>query len=90
MVLHPDVARSEFLVSLLSEKGSLEAADVAMAATHGDAASVELITTAGRVVVGVIGAAAMVTDELFGPSRLVHWLAAGAPNSDAHAIAAAE
>ena len=42
--------RSEFLAALLEEKGSLEAADVAMAATHGDAASVELITTAGRVV----------------------------------------
>jgi len=141
--------RSEFLAALLEEKGSLQAADVARAATHGDAASVELITNAGRVVglvlagivsffnpsltvigggvagagdlllatiresvyrrslplatrdlvlqrstlgelVGVIGAAAMVTDELFAPNRLVHWLAAGAPSSDAHAIAAVD
>ena len=42
--------RSEFLAALLEEKGALEAADVARAATHGDAASVELITNAGRVV----------------------------------------
>ena len=46
-------------------------------------------STLGELV-GVIGAAAMVTDELFAPNRLVHWLAAGAPGSDAHAIAAAD
>jgi hypothetical protein len=46
-------------------------------------------STLGELV-GVIGAAAIVTDELFAPIRLVHWLAAGAPNSEAHAIAAAE
>lgn len=46
-------------------------------------------STLGELV-GVIGAAAMVTDELFAPNRLVHWLAAGAPSSDAHAIAAAD
>jgi glucokinase-like ROK family protein len=36
---------------------------------------------------GVVGAAAMVTDELFAPRRLVHWLADGAPNDQIHTAA---
>jgi glucokinase-like ROK family protein len=131
--------RSRFLATLLEEKGSLEALDVARAATHGDPTSVELVTSAGRLVgrvvagivnffnpslvvigggvagtgdlllatiresvyrrslplatrdltvkrstlgglAGVVGAAAMVTDELFAPQRLSQWLEAGAPS----------
>lgn len=130
--------RSQFLAAALDEKGSLDASDVARAAAHGDAASVELITNAGRrvgrmlagvvnffnpslIVIGggvagagdlllatiresvyrrslplatrdlvvkrstleglggVIGAATMVTDELFAPQRLAQWLDAGTP-----------
>jgi glucokinase-like ROK family protein len=130
--------RSPILARLLQEKGSLDARDVALAAAHGDALSVELLANAGRLVGrilagivnffnpslivvgggvaatgdlvlatiresvyrrslplatrdlvvksspleglgGVIGAAAMVTDELFAPKRLVHWLADGNP-----------
>jgi glucokinase-like ROK family protein len=138
--------RSRFLATLLEEKGSLEALDVARAATHGDPASVELVTTAGRLVgrvvagivnffnpslvvigggvsgtgdlllatiresvyrrslplatrdltvmrstlgglAGVIGAAAMVTDEIFAPQRLAQWLETGAPSGPALAAA---
>jgi glucokinase-like ROK family protein len=130
--------RSALLAQRLEEKGFLEAKDVAHGATHGDPASVELVTTAGRLVgrtlagivnffnpslivigggvagagdillasiregvyrrslplatrdlavqrstlaghAGVIGAAAMVTDEIFAPRRLAKWLDAGSP-----------
>jgi glucokinase-like ROK family protein len=130
--------RSALLAKLLAEKGSLEAADVAFAASHGDAPANELIQNAGRLVgstlagivnffnpslvvigggvagsgdlllatirqgvyqrslplatrdmlvkrstlgglAGVVGAATMVTDELFAPQRLGRWLAAGTP-----------
>jgi glucokinase-like ROK family protein len=126
--------RSTHLAKVLEEEGSVQAADVAMAASHGDAAATELITNAGRLIgstlagivnffnpslvvigggvagsgdlllatiresvyrrslplatrdllvtrsslrelAGVTGAAAMVTDELFAPPRLVHRLA---------------
>src|SRR5215213_3792128 len=129
--------RSPFLATLLAEQGSLEAPDVVRAASHGDAASVELLTNAGRLVgsmlagivnffnpsivvigggvsgagdqllatiresvyrrslplatrdllvkrstlgdlAGVVGAAVMVTDELFAPRRVATWLASGA------------
>jgi glucokinase-like ROK family protein len=42
--------RSEVLRALLEEKGFLDAADVATASKHGDPASIELITEAGRLV----------------------------------------
>ena len=42
--------RSEILRALLEEKGFLDAADVATASKHGDPASIELITEAGRLV----------------------------------------
>jgi glucokinase-like ROK family protein len=126
--------RSPHLARVLEEEGAVEATDVAVAASHGDAAAIELITNAGRLVgstlagivnffnpslvaigggvagsgdlllatiresvyrrslplatrdllitrsslrdlAGVTGAAAMVTDELFAPPRLVHRLA---------------
>ena len=130
--------RSPILAGILEQKGSLEALDVARAATHGDATSVELLTQAGRLVgqtlagivnffnpslvvigggvagsgdlllatiretvyrrslplatrdlvvnrsllgdlAGVIGAATMVTNELFAPENLGQWLEAGSP-----------
>ncbi len=130
--------RSPFLRAVLDERGLLDASDVARAASHGDAASVELIASAGRYVggvvasivnffnpslvvigggvaragdpllasiretvyrrslplatrnlgvhrtrlegqEGVIGAAAMVTDELFAPDFLARWLDSGTP-----------
>ena len=130
--------RSPFLAQVLEDRGALTAQDVSHAATHGDQASVELVTSAGRQVgrtvasivnffnpslivigggvagagdvllaairesvyrrslplatrdlavqrstlgghAGVIGAAALVTDELFAPRRLAKWLDAGAP-----------
>ncbi len=130
--------RSPFLATLLAEKGSLEARDVAHAAMHGDTASIELITNAGRLIggtlagivnffnpslvvigggvagsgdlllaairqsvyrrslplatrelvvkrsmldgrSGVIGAAAVVADELFAHRQLARWLGAGTP-----------
>ncbi len=126
--------RSTHLARVLEEQGSVQAVDVATAASHGDAAATELITNAGRLIgstlagivnffnpslvvigggvagagdlllatiresvyrrslplatrdllvtrsslrelAGVTGAAAMVTDELFAPPRLVHRLA---------------
>jgi glucokinase-like ROK family protein len=126
--------RSPHLAKVLEEVGAVEATDVAVAASHGDASAIELITNAGRLVgstlagivnffnpslvvigggvagsgdlllatiresvyrrslplatrdllitrsslrdlAGVTGAAAMVTDELFAPPRLVHRLA---------------
>ena len=126
--------RSPHLAKVLEDKGAVEARDVAVAASHGDVASIELITNAGRLVgsmlagivnffnpslvvigggvagsgdlllatiresvyrrslplatrdllitrsslrdlAGVTGAAAMVTDQLFAPPRLVHRLA---------------
>jgi predicted NBD/HSP70 family sugar kinase len=42
--------RSPLLAQRLEEKGFLEARDVAHAATHGDPASVELVTSAGRLI----------------------------------------
>ena len=126
--------RSPHLAKVLEDEGAVEATDVAVAASHGDAPSTELITNAGRLIgstlagivnffnpslvvigggvagsgdlllatiresvyrrslplatrdllitrsslrdlAGVTGAAAMVTDELFAPPRLVHRLA---------------
>ena len=138
--------RSPFLRAVLDERGSLDASDVARAASHGDATSIELFASAGRYVggvvagivnffnpsliviggggaragdhllasiretvyrrstplatrnlvihrsqlggqEGVIGAAAMVTNELFAPAFLATWLDAGSPT--ARALAAA-
>ena len=59
--------RSPFLKGLLDEQGSLSAADVARGAAHGDAASLELITNAGRLVGQAV--AAMV--NFFNPSLVV-------------------
>jgi glucokinase-like ROK family protein len=126
--------RSPHLAKILEEEGAVEAAHVAVAASHGEPACIELITNAGRLIgstlagivnffnpslvvigggvagsgdlllatiresvyrrslplatrdllvtrsslgglAGVTGAAAMVTDELFAPSRLVQRLA---------------
>jgi glucokinase-like ROK family protein len=125
---------SPHLAKIREEEGAVEAAHVAVAASHGDPACIELITNAGRLIgstlagivnffnpslvvigggvagsgdlllatiresvyrrslplatrdllvtrsslgglAGVTGAAAMVTDELFAPSRLVQRLA---------------
>jgi predicted NBD/HSP70 family sugar kinase len=134
------------LARLLADKGSLDARDVAHAASHGDPVSFEMLTEAGRsvgemlagivnffnpslVVIGggvsgagdnllatiresvyrrslplatrelvvqrsrldglggVLGAAAMVTDELFAPRTLARWLDAGTPVGRlAHAV----
>jgi glucokinase-like ROK family protein len=141
--------RSPLLRRLLEEKGSLDAADVAHAATHGDATSVELIASAGRFVgdvvagivnffnpslvvigggvagagdpllasiretvyrrslplatrdlvvhrstlgghAGVVGAATMVTNELFAPRFLAGWLDDGTPVGGAHTLAAVD
>jgi predicted NBD/HSP70 family sugar kinase len=130
--------RSPFLARVLEQQGSLDVRDVARAAAHGDAVSVELLTNAGRLIGqmlagvvnffnpslivlgggvvrtgdlilaavregvyrrslplatrdlvvkrstldgsgGVVGAAAMVLDELFAPHRLGEWLEHGAP-----------
>jgi glucokinase-like ROK family protein len=138
--------RSPFLRTVLEEKGSLDAADVARGATHGDPICVELLTNAGRLVghmlasvvnffnpslivigggvagagdqllatiretvyrrslplatrelvvkrselgdrAGVVGAAAIVTDELFRASHLTQWLGVGTPNGG-HVVAA--
>jgi glucokinase-like ROK family protein len=138
--------RSPFLRTVLEEKGSLDAADVARGATHGDPTCVELLTNAGRLVghmlasvvnffnpslivigggvagagdqllatiretvyrrslplatrelvvkrselgdrAGVVGAAAIVTDELFRASHLTQWLGVGTPNGG-HVVAA--
>jgi glucokinase-like ROK family protein len=138
--------RSPFLGRLLEEKGSLDAADVARGATHGDPTCVELLTNAGRQVghmlasvvnffnpslivigggvagagdqllatiretvyrrslplatrelvvkrselgdrAGVVGAAAIVTDELFRPTHLRQWLDVGTPKGG-HVVAA--
>jgi glucokinase-like ROK family protein len=138
--------RSPFLAAVLDEKGSLEAADVARGASHGDPTCVELLTNAGRLVghmlasvvnffnpslvvigggvasagdqllatiretvyrrslplatrelvvkrsalgdrAGVVGAAAIVTDELFRASHLTQWLGVGTPNGG-HVVAA--
>ena len=139
-------ARSTHLAKVLEEDGSVEAADVAVAASHGEAAAIELITNAGRLIgstlagivnffnpslvvigggvagsgdlllatiresvyrrslplatrelvvkrsalgdrAGVVGAAAIVTDELFSPSHLTQWLGVGTPNGG-HVVAA--
>jgi glucokinase-like ROK family protein len=138
--------RSRFLAAAVEEKGSLEAQDVALGATHGDPTCVELLTHAGQLVghmlasvvnffnpslivigggvagagdlllatiretvyrrslplatrelvvkrselgdlAGVVGAAAIVTDELFRPSHLTQWLGVGTPNGG-HVVAA--
>jgi glucokinase-like ROK family protein len=140
--------RSEFLERLLDERGSLTAADVTLAASHGDTASIELITSAGREIglavatmvnllnpslivlgggvadagdlllatirqavyrrslplatrhlvirqsslggrAGVIGAAAMVANELFAAPFLTRWLLAGNPVGQAQPVVAA-
>jgi glucokinase-like ROK family protein len=132
--------RSPVVARLLEQKGSIEARDVAYAATHGDPVSAELIANAGRLIGrmlaaivnvfnpslivvgggvsgsgdallatiretvyrrslplatrdllvqrstldglgGVIGAAAMVTGELFAPARLARWIDAGTPRT---------
>jgi glucokinase-like ROK family protein len=59
--------RSRFLAAQLEEKGSLDARDVALGAAHGDAASVELLSTAGTLVGQAV--AAMV--NFFNPSLVV-------------------
>jgi glucokinase-like ROK family protein len=138
--------RSPFLATVLEEAGSLQAADVARGATHGDPTCVELLTNAGRLVghmlasvvnffnpslivigggvagagdqllaairetvyrrslplatrelvvkrselgnrAGVVGAAAIVTDELFRATHLRQWLDVGTPNGG-HVVAA--
>jgi glucokinase-like ROK family protein len=138
--------RSPFLSTLLEEKGSLDAADVARGASHGDPTCFELLTNAGRLVghmlasvvnffnpslivigggvagagdqllatiretvyrrslplatrelvvkrselgdrAGVVGAAAIVTDELFRATHLRQWLDVGTPNGG-HVVAA--
>jgi glucokinase-like ROK family protein len=138
--------RSPFLGTLLEDKGTLEARDVASGASHGDPACVELLANAGRLVghmlasvvnffnpslivvgggvagagdlllatiretvyrrslplatrelvvkrsalgnrAGVVGAAAIVTDELFRASHLTQWLGVGTPNGG-HVVAA--
>jgi predicted NBD/HSP70 family sugar kinase len=140
--------RSAFLSAALEEKGALDASDVARAAAHGDATSLEMIAGAGRhvggvvsgivnffnpslIVIGggvarsgdlllasiretvyrrslplatrnlvvqrsrlgghegVIGAATMVTNELFAPQFLARWLDAGTPVGQA-ALATAD
>jgi glucokinase-like ROK family protein len=132
--------RSPALRALLREKGALDASDVVDAAAQGDAASLELVANAGRVVGrvlatmvnvlnpslvvvgggvakagdgllatiretiygrstplatrdllvkrstleglgGVVGAATMVTDELFSREQLGAWLHTGAPQA---------
>ncbi len=138
--------RSRFLATVLDEKGSVKAHDVARGATHGDPTCVELLTHAGQLVghmlasvvnffnpslivvgggvagagdlllaairetvyrrslplatrelvvtrsalgdmAGVVGAAAIVTDELFRPSHLTQWLGVGTPKGG-HVVAA--
>lgn len=138
--------RSPFLSTLLEEKGTLEARDVASGASHGDPTCVEFLANAGRLVghmlasvvnffnpslivvgggvagagdlllatiretvyrrslplatrelvvkrsalgnrAGVVGAAAIVTDELFRASHLTQWLGVGTPNGG-HVVAA--
>ena len=59
--------RSPFLEALLEEKGSIEASDVATGAAHGDPVSVELMTTAGRLV----GQAVATLVNFFNPSLIV-------------------
>jgi predicted NBD/HSP70 family sugar kinase len=59
--------RSPFLAAQLEEKGALDARDVALGAAHGDAASVELLSTAGTLVGQAV--AAMV--NFFNPSLVV-------------------
>jgi glucokinase-like ROK family protein len=59
--------RSELLRGMLEEKGFLEAADVALASKHGDPASVELITDAGRLVGQMLAGIV----NFFNPSLLV-------------------
>ena len=52
---------------LLAEKGSLEASDVAYAASHGDPVSLELIADAGRLIGRMLAAIV----NLFNPSLIV-------------------
>ena len=59
--------RSEFLRGLLEEKGFLDAQDVAIASTHGDPASVELLTEAGRLIGQMLAGVV----NLFNPSLIV-------------------
>ena len=59
---------SPFLRALLEEKGSIEAADVARGAAHGDAVSLELIANAGRLV----GQAVAAIVNFFDPSHRRH------------------
>jgi glucokinase-like ROK family protein len=59
--------RSPFLRAILEETGSLDAADVARGATHGDVASVELIANAGQLV----GQAVAAIVNFFNPSLIV-------------------
>ena len=59
--------RSPFLAELLEASGRIEAADVAWAAVNGDAASMELITQAGRLVGGMLAAVV----NFFNPSLIV-------------------
>jgi glucokinase-like ROK family protein len=59
--------RSAYLAGALATKGVLDARDVALGAAHGDAASVELLTDAGRLV----GQALAALVNFFNPSLIV-------------------
>jgi glucokinase-like ROK family protein len=59
--------RSALLADLLAERGRLEAADVALAATHGDPVSVELVRRAG----GLVGEMLSTAVHLLNPSLIV-------------------
>jgi glucokinase-like ROK family protein len=59
--------RSGFLASMLADREHLTAADVAHAASHGDALSVELLTRAGRLVGRMLAGVV----NFFNPSQVV-------------------
>jgi glucokinase-like ROK family protein len=59
--------RSTHLARVLDEAGTVQAADVAVAASHGDAASIELLTNAGRL----IGSTLAGIVNFFNPSLVV-------------------
>jgi glucokinase-like ROK family protein len=59
--------RSPIAAKLLAEKGSLDARDIAYAASHGDPVSLELITHAGRLIGGVVAGSV----NVFNPSLIV-------------------
>jgi glucokinase-like ROK family protein len=59
--------RSPFLAGVLAERGAVDASDVTLGAAHGDAASVELLASAGRFV----GQALATIVNVFNPSLVV-------------------